>query len=111
MYVGFLVLWVSRLQTEIALSTTELECMELSQLMRDFIPLIILFSEIALGFPIYRPKPKAQCTVFEDNTSCITIAKAPNMTPRTKYIALKYHNFRNFVQRDIIDIQYIDTKE
>ena len=33
------------------------------------------------------------------------------MTPRTKYIALKYHRFRNVVQREIIDIQYVNNKE
>ena len=62
-------------------------------------------------FRIYTPKTKVQFTVFEDNTSCITVSKTPNMTPRTKHIALKYHHFRSFVQREIIDIQYINTKE
>ena len=33
------------------------------------------------------------------------------MTPRTKHIDLKYPHFRSFVQRKIIDIQYINTKE
>ena len=79
--------------------------------MRDVVPLMNSLSEIALLFLIYRPKSKVQCTAFEDNTSCITVTKAPNMAPRTKYITLKYHHFRSFVQRDIIDIQYINTKE
>ena len=79
--------------------------------MTDVIHLINLLSEIALVFPIYRPKTKIQCTIFEDNTSCITVAKATNMTPRTNHIALKNHHFRSVVQREIIDIRYINTKE
>ena len=68
-------------------------------------------SEIALVFLIYRPKTKVQCKVFEDNTSCITVSKALDMTPRTKYIAFKYHHARIFTQREITDIQYVNTKE
>ena len=111
MYAGFPVLWIIRLQTEITLSTTEPEYIPLSQSMRDIISLMNILSKIALVFSIYRPKTKVQYIVIKDNTRCITVTKSPNMAPRTKYIALKYHKFRSFVQRDIIDIQYINTKE
>ena len=52
-----------------------------------------------------------KCTVFEDNQSTITVAKAPSMLPRTKYIGLKYHHFRQHVQQGIITIQYVPTNE
>ena len=111
MYAECPVLWVSCLQTEIALIKTESEYTALSQSMRDVNPLMSLLNEIVLVFLIYRPKTKVQYTVFEDNTSCITVDKAPNMTTRTNHIPLKYHHFRSFVQREIIDIKYINTKE
>ena len=58
MYVGYPVLWVSCLQTEISLSMTEAEYIALSQSMRDVVPLMNLLSEIALVFLIYRPNTK-----------------------------------------------------
>ena len=58
MYAGCHVLWVSCLQTEITLSTTEPEYIALSQSMRDLIFLMNLLNEIALVFLIYRPKIK-----------------------------------------------------
>ena len=35
-----------------------------------------------------------KCKLFEDNNGAIELAKAPNIRPRTKHIALKYHNFK-----------------
>ena len=43
---GAPVLWVSKLQTEIALSTTEAEYVALSQSMRDLLPMKSLLSEL-----------------------------------------------------------------
>ena len=85
--------WVSKLQSEIALSTCEAEYIALSQAMRDVIPMMNLLNEFKGIFFIPSIHPKIQCKVFEDNASCIKVAKAPTMTPRTKHIALKYHHF------------------
>eukprot|EP00957_Ditylum_brightwellii_P060920 4624134-Ditylum_brightwellii.AAC.1 len=60
-YAGCPVLWSSKLQTEIALSTAETEYIALSTAMRE---------------------------VAEDNQSCIAIAESNKCSPRTKYIAL-----------------------
>ena len=51
------------------------------------------------------------CTVWEDNESCITVAKRPKFTPRTKNIAIKYHHFRRFVSYGTIIMNSIDTTE
>ena len=56
-------------------------------------------------------QPIFKCKVWEDNESCIKVAKSPKFTPRTKHIAIKYHHFRRFVQDGTIDIRSIDTKE
>ena len=58
MYAGCPVLWVSRIQTKIALITIEVDCIALSQSMRDDIPLMNLLSDIVLVFLIYRPNTK-----------------------------------------------------
>ena len=53
--------------------------------------------------------PVFHCTVWEDNESCITFAKRPKFTPKTKNITIKYHNFRRFVSDGKIIVNSIDT--
>lgn len=110
-YAGCPIHWVSKLQTEITLSSTEAEYIALSQSMRDIIPMMNLLEEIKSLIPITEQTPTVKCKIFEDNQSCIKVAKAPSMTPRTKHIALKYHHFRTFVQNGTVEISAIGTKE
>lgn len=70
-----------------------------------------LLKEFKKVIPVSKIKPQVKCKVFEDNTSCITAAKALSMKPRTKHIALKYHHFRSFVKSGEIEISYIKTTE
>jgi hypothetical protein len=104
-------IWVSKLQTEVALSTTEAEYIALSQSMRDLIPMRRLVKEAgeALGFDLSAPA-LLHSTVFEDNNGAITLALSPKISPRTKHIAIKYHHFRTSIgQSKGIVIQKIDT--
>ena len=100
-----------KMGTEIALSTTEAEYIALSMAMRDVLPFLNLMSEIKAFLPVSNADPKFFCKVWEDNQSCIKVAKSPKFTPRTKHIALKYHHFRHFVSDGTIAIEYIDTTE
>ena len=111
MYAGCPIMWSSKLQTEIALSTAEAEYIALSQAMRQVIPLMNLIAEVGCIFEIYMPKPQIHCKVFEDNRSAITIAESSKFTPRTKHIALKYHHFRQYVKNKTIQIYPISTHE
>jgi len=110
-YAGCPIHWVSKLQTEHALSTCEAEYVALSQSMRDVIPMMNLITEFKTILELPDPLPKVHCKVFEDNSSCIKVAKAPSMTPRTKHIALKYHHFRSFIRNGSIEIIHIGTSE
>ena len=53
----------------------------------------------------------AKCKAFEDNAGAIELAKAPKLRPRTKHINIKYHHFREHVERGEITIEKIDTSE
>jgi len=110
-YAGCPIYWRSKLQTEIALSTTEAEYIALSQAMRDVLPFLNLMEEIHQVIPLQHNDPKFFCKVWEDNRSCIKVAESPKFTPRTKHIALKYHHFRQFVKDGTIKIFPIDTLE
>ena len=67
--------WVSKLQTEIALSTMEAEYIALAQAMQEVIPtrrMVTYVGEI-LGL-IADAKPIAKSTVFEDNNGALQLA-------------------------------------
>ena len=110
MYAGCPLTWSSKLQTEIALSTTESEYIALSQAMRETIPFMNLMMEVGKIFPLHNPVPKFHCKVFEDNRSCIKVAESPKFTPRTKHIAIKYHHFRSYVADGTIKIYPVESK-
>ena len=105
--------WCSKMESEIALSTTEAEYIAMSMAMREVLPFLNLMSEIKVFLPrqLTEKQPRFFCTVWEDNRSCIRVAESPKFTPRTKHIALKYHHFRRFVSNGTLDIKPIDTAE
>lgn len=88
-YAGCPIIWTSKLQTEIALSTSESEYIALSTEMCEIIPLMNVLIEISKTFTLYLPNPIIKCKVFEDKESCITLSKATKFSPRTKHIDLK----------------------
>ena len=110
-YAGCPITFVSKLQTECALSTREAEYIALSQAMRDVIPTVQLLKEFSETFSLDSKQPTIKCTLFEDNNGAIELATAPKMRPRTKHIALKYHHFREHVRNGTVKIQRIDTAE
>ena len=48
-------------------------------------------------------------TFFEDNQGCLSLVNVPKMSPRNKYIALKYHFFRSHIGKDIRSV-YIKSE-
>ena len=111
LYAGCPIFWQSKLQSEIALSTTESEYIALSMSMRQVFPFLNLMNDIQDFLPANDSPPKMICTAWEDNRSCIKVAENPKFTPRTKHIALKYHYFRLFVHNKTVVIKPIDTRE
>ena len=111
MFNGCLVFWSSKLQTEIALSTTEAEYICLSQTLRTTKYLMRFLREVSKNLPEFQPKkPIFRCTVFEDNNGAIELAKSPKLKPRTKHIHIKYHHFKSEVGKSI-HIEKIGTEK
>lgn len=111
-YAGCPLVWKSRLQPIIALSTTEAEYVALSTALRDVIAIIQLLEELkSHGFKIHKTTPKVVCRTFEDNMSCVKIATNHKTRPRTKHLAIRLHHFRSFVLNKTITIEHISTKE
>ena len=109
---GAPVIWSSKLQTEIALSTCEAEYIALSSAMRTLLPLRELLHTLCDSLKIDHDKISKVCAVWEDNNAALKLANAPfpNMTPRTKHIAVKYHWFKENIKEGKIEVRLIDTK-
>ena len=109
---GCPLIWHSKLQTQIALSTCEAEYYSLSQSLRDAIPVMNLLKELhKQGFHGKYNLPKVKCKAFEDNTGALELARLPKMRPRTKHINITYHHFRKHVKDKEISVHQIDTSK
>ena len=86
-------LWVSKLQTEIALSTLHSEYVSLSHSVRALLPLKSLIKEVIdnLGIDGENLKFVSSSSVYEDNNGAIVVATSTSMIPSSKHIAVKYH--------------------
>ncbi|EJK76134.1 hypothetical protein THAOC_02122 [Thalassiosira oceanica] len=110
-YAGCPITWASKLQTQVALSTTEAEYIALSQSLRDVIPIMELIKELKeRNFPVLSTTPTVHCKTFEDNSGALELGILPKMRPRTKHINICYHHFREHVRKGLIDIQPISTE-
>ena len=113
-YVLFLancpLMWVSKMQTEIASSTMESEYIALSQSMRDLIPVRRLLQLICdTILPEQIQNANIHSSVIEDNSGALQLARVPRITPRTKHYAIKYHFFREYVKKGDIKLYKIET--
>jgi hypothetical protein len=112
MYNGCPVTLASRMQTEVALSTTESEYIGLSQSLCHVIPLINLAKEFKQKeLVLFSDHPKIHCKLFENNSGAIELAKVPKIRPRNKHISVKYHHFRDYLENEDILINKIDTSD
>ena len=110
---GAPVIWASKMQTEIAMSTMEAEYIAVSTAMKELIPLREVLADILKIFQLQRDPISSISTVWEDNQACLILANTPppRMTPRSKHIAIKYHWFRSHILPDSIVVKKIDTLE
>ena len=97
-------LWVSKIQTEIALSTLHYEYVELSHSVRALLPLKSLVKELIdnLGIDSDNLKFVSSSTIYEGNNGAIVVATSPGMDPASKHIAVNYHWFRQHVGREFV---------
>jgi hypothetical protein len=111
LYAGCPILWASKLQTEIALSSTEAEYIAISSTTREVIPLLRLMEETRQhGLPINVEKGQVHCRIFEDNSGALEMAQTPKMRPRTKHINIKYHHFLSQVTTGLLSLHPVSSE-
>jgi hypothetical protein len=107
-YAGCPVSWASKLQSQVALSTTEAEYIAMSQFLRDVTPIMGLVQEMReRNFQVIC----TYCKVFEENSGALKLARLPKLRPRTKHINLCYHHFCEHVRKSFIKIFPISTSD
>jgi hypothetical protein len=110
--------WVSKLQSEIALSNTESKYLALSMATRDLLPLRHILEEIhkysmvqvplSHEYSTTRMPTLSTTSTYEDNAACTMLANSDSCKQRTKHIAIKWHHFRDQIRLGHIKIVKID---
>jgi len=104
------VIWSSKLQSTIALSTMESEYNALSLAMRDLIPFRTLVQTVSNALNVESCMATFRTTVHEDNSGCLTLANLEpgRITARSKHYAVRTHWFRSHLS-DEVKVVKIDT--
>jgi hypothetical protein len=112
MYASCPIVWASKLQKEVALSTTEAEYNALSESLREVINMMQLMSETKreLQWMINKAPPTVHCKVFEDNSGALDMVRLPKMRPRTKHICVRMHHFREYVRKGKVTIHKVPSR-
>jgi hypothetical protein len=107
------IIWSSKLQTDIALSTMEAEYNTLSMSMREVLPLKRLVQAVSKGVGLSEDRVTTFTTVWEDNSGTLTLAtlEPGRMTPRSKHYVIKYHRFRQHLKPNKVQVKKIATDD
>jgi hypothetical protein len=49
--------------------------------------------------------------IYTDNNGALQLAQNPSFYKRTKHIAVKYHYIRDLINKGIVDLYYIPSKD
>jgi Reverse transcriptase (RNA-dependent DNA polymerase) len=111
-YAGCPVAWASKLQMEVALSSTEAEYNALSESLRHVRFLMQIVEEAKeVGWETFVGAPTVHCKVFEDNSGALEMSRLPKMRPRTKHLCVRLHHFREHVRLGKISIQHVASEK
>ena len=111
-YANCPIMWGSKMQSLVALSTTEAELIALSTGLWEVIHLQNLLLELrGCNFPIPFTKPQVVSRTFGDNAACIEVAQSDHkIRPRTKHISVRLFHFRDHVEKGLIQIEHVPSK-
>ncbi|KAL7280477.1 hypothetical protein ACG7TL_005409 [Trametes sanguinea] len=93
--------WQSRAQKTVAHSSTEAECMAMSDCSRQVVWIHNLMGEI--GYKL-GPIP-----IAGDNQGALFMGSNPVTESRSKHIDIKYHAICEYIENKLIEVFYVDT--
>lgn len=95
--------WSSKLQTTIALSSTEAEFKSMTEACKEIAWTVGALAE--LGFPQQLP-----VTLFCDNQSAIALTMNPRFHARSKHIEVQHHYVREVAAQGMVQVVYCPTE-
>ncbi len=98
---GNLVLFKSRKQKLVALSTAEAEYVALSECAKDVMWIRNLLIECGINVGV--------CVIFCDSQSAMKIAAAEGKCNRSRHISIKYHFIQDLVGKGFIKLEYVTS--
>ena len=105
-------IWDSKMQSLILLSTTEDEYIVFSSSLREVISVLNLLNELkSRKFRFNHSTHIIKCRVFEENKSSIEIATNQKARPQTKHLSFCLHHFHSHVISESITIEHISNFE
>jgi len=97
--------WASRKQKSVATSTAEAEYVALSTAGKEALWLQRLGREIAPDLLEHPFRIRLGC----DNQAAAALSRDHKVTGKSKHIDIHYHNIRELVARNLIEVQYVPT--
>jgi hypothetical protein len=101
---GGILIWSSKRQNCVALSTAEAEFVAACECVKNIQYLRNLLNEMKIIVP-------RTIQVYEDNQGAIAMINNPTSHSRAKHIDIKYHFIRDLVNLKLIKLKYISTKD
>ncbi len=90
-YTGCPISWASKLQSQVALSTTEAKYIAMSQFLRDVVLVMNLLQKMReRDYQVIFTKPHVYCKVFEYNSGALELTRLLKLHPRTKRMNVCY---------------------
>jgi hypothetical protein len=110
-----LLLWISKLQTEITLSTMEAEYIALSASCRDLFPMIDVTNKICLALHLTLSNTtEKHIKIHKDYVGTLILCQVKPrwMTPCSKHYAVKYHSFwEHLISQKIQLVKIVSTDQ
>jgi transposase InsO family protein len=97
------VMWSSKLQKSIAMSSCEAEFYALCEAVKDIIWLRNILTELSIPFE--------QPVLYVDNQSAIALSNNPVNHQRSKHIALRWFYVRQAIADNLMSIKYVKSSE
>ena len=98
------VMWRSKAQRSVTLSTAEAEYVALSEATADVIFLKQVLEEMGLTV-------KLPISVYVDNVGAMFMVENPSTTGRAKHVNIRYHFVREYVRDGIIKVEFVRSGE
>lgn len=100
------ILWRSRLQREVVLSSTEAEYLALTETTREMSWLKNLLTELQ-NFTNFKAQ---KMKILVNNQSAISLTKDHTNSKRSKHVSLRNHYCREQYEKGDIDVEFVSTK-